>query len=74
MNRKCNHCVKSSANGIVKRSNCQLAESNGIVIFIKYTAVFFCFSCAGMANGTDLKIMKSRGTEEGWSAWKSCSG
>ncbi len=27
-----------------------------------------------MANGTDLKIMKSRGTEEGWSAWKSCSG
>jgi hypothetical protein len=54
MNRKCNHCVKSSVNGIVKRSNCQLAESNGIVIFIKYTAVFSVFMCwNGEWNGSE---------------------
>jgi hypothetical protein len=60
----------------VKRSNLQLAESFSIVIVITYHIYcrLLCFSCAGTANGMDLKVMKSRGTEEWWSSWKRCSG
>jgi hypothetical protein len=54
----------------------QLAESISIVIVIAYQIYcrVFCFSCAGTANGMNLKIMKRRGTEEWWSSWKRCSG
>jgi hypothetical protein len=76
MDRKCKHCVKSCANGNCKTiefstgGKFQYRNSNYYHIYCR----FLCFSCAGTANGMDLEIMKSRGTEEWWSSWKSCSG